>query len=144
MAVKAYDLKAVNLSIAGIEISQGGGTDGFVEITPPKNFEHVDGVDGESISYRAASKTATFTLTLLESADVNEDLIGLINADLEANDGSGIGDFLLEDLNFGHEFAGRCRLDGYPSAGKQAEAGNWQYEGRIFEFQMDFRPRNPV
>jgi len=136
-----YDLGSCNLSICGILIQGGGGTGGFIKVTPPTIHDHKDGVHGDAVSYRTGARTAQFELTLLDPALSNEDLVSLMNSDLESTNGAGIGDFLLEDLNSGLEIRGDCRLDGFPEVSKDAEAKDWTWKGRIFDFHMEYRER---
>jgi len=136
-----YDLAAVNLSISSIEISAGGGAAGFIEITMPRQFGSTSGVNGDTCSYRMGDNIAPFRLTLLDPSIENESLIALFSSDLDADNGAGVGAFLLEDLNSGFELRGDCRIEKLPDFTKAAEVSDWVYEGAIFQPRAQFRPR---
>lgn len=142
MSTYAHNLAQVNLSMFGLEISSGGGTDGFVRITMPKFYEHVDGQHGDAVHYRTGTRTATFSLTILQNATVNEDLIAQINTARDDTSTNGQGEFLLKYLQDGQTITGQCVLDGYPDeVAFGAEAGSYVYSGRIFDVEMKYEAR---
>jgi len=108
----------------------------------PENFGAKTGVHGDVVSYKMANEVAEGTLTLLDPAAVNEDLYALFYADKDAVDGSGVGDFLLEDLNSNQEITGQCRLTKSPDIDKQSEVQNYEWKFQVFNPRAEYRERS--
>jgi len=137
-----FDLGEVNLSVCSIPIDGGGAADGFVTVSLPKMFDAASGVHGDSVSFRTGEEMATFQINLLEADPVVPDLVALVNSDIDAANGAGVGAFLLENLGTGLEVRGDCRLDGYPSEIAFANsAPGVRFEGKIFGVRVDHRDR---
>lgn len=97
---RVYSSKQVTISIAGIPIT-GGFADGeFLRLEREgEAFTDVVGTDGEVTRNETRDNRATATLILMKGAEGNLSLSQLHNADKLAVGGSGVGRFLVEDLN---------------------------------------------
>ena len=115
----------------------GAGTDGMISISPPKAMEHVDGQLGDAVGFKTGMKTATGELSVLQSALINVDLLGVVNAMRTDTTTNGQGAFYMEDLNTGQICQGDVTIDGYPNQIQQnAEETNYVYALRIYNFEM--------
>lgn len=142
MATYQYDLRQIHLSLFGVPILAGGGTDGFITINMPKFHESRDGVHGDGVVFRTANSTATFSVSLLQSSEYNEVLTGIMNTaklDVLTN---GEGTFSLKNIKTGETIVGQCVLDGYPSTVDYgADVATRVWEGRLLDAQITFAAR---
>ena len=92
MTLKIYDATEVDFSFAGIPIT-GGFDDGeFIRIErETEKFQDQVGTDGEVVRTSTKDNRATITLILMQTAEANEVLRGLVNADDATPGGSGVG-----------------------------------------------------
>jgi hypothetical protein len=136
-----YDKGQVNLSMFGLVIT-GGGTGGFVSVTMPQQFDAASGTGGESVSFKTNNFIADGKLTLLREQEENEWLTAILKADISTPGGSGVGDFLLENIGSGFELSGKCRLNGPPDEIQFSnESADFVWSFKLFDFKMDYRNR---
>lgn len=122
------------LSIAGINISAGAGTGSFIKVTPVGDWRTVTvGIQGDVCVNENADHSATFELTLLHSATINQQLQSLMNMTMGQDDSVGVGAFQLTDLSNGSEISGDCVLTAPPEWDVQAEIQNAVWKGTILE-----------
>jgi hypothetical protein len=139
-----HSIDAFTVTFAGILIDGGGASDGFVEIELPQRFDSTSGVQGDVVTYKMGNNVATVRINLLKEASVNEDLFALHREDWNSESGSGIGDFILEDLNTGIEYSGEARIIQAPTLNVQAESQSWQWTLQLFQPSVDYNPRGVV
>ncbi len=98
MAVDTYDPKGVNIAVAGSFID--GFADGeFINVDRDEDsYSLTIGADGKSARARSNNKSATITITLLQTSDANDTLNAFHAAD-ELLAGSGVFPFFLNDIN---------------------------------------------
>jgi len=131
--VKNYDPKHYTLVVAGIPIPTKGYADGeFIKIEreSPAYTKKV-GTDGSVTRSRQHNKSGTCTFTTMQHADINAVLSTLHNADLNSENGAGIGPFLLKDRNGLTVHAGKnCWIAKSPdvSLDKEATTRAWQID----------------
>lgn len=94
-AVKSYDPAEVQVIIAGIKIS--GFADGTFVTAARKNasFALIVGSDGEGARAKSNDRSATVTVTLLQTSDSNDALSALLNLDELSSDG--VGALMIKD-----------------------------------------------
>lgn len=94
-----YDSNQVTIVVANIPISEGFAEDTKIEIVPEANaFEDVVGVDGKVTRSKTNDRRATVTLRLMQSSPMNAVLSALHEIDLSADNGAGVGAFMVKDL----------------------------------------------
>ena len=95
MAVKTYNPADVTIVVAGVPIS--GFADGtFINAARDNpSFTNGSGADGEGWRAKSNDKTATVTLTLLQTSEAN-DLLSALSA-LDEASGDGVGPLLIKD-----------------------------------------------
>lgn len=142
MATYAYNLRQINLSLYGVPILAGGGTDGFISITTPQYFDSVDGVHGDGAHFRTGNTTGSFQLTLLQTSEYNVVLTSIVNVSLDNPLTNGQGVFNLKSLKDGLTITGDCVLNGYPNTMTfSSEVSNFQWEGKILNCRIQYAPR---
>src|SRR5688572_26585332 len=97
MAVKTYDADQITLSIAGIPLG-GYADDEFCTIEMETDaFTDVVGSDGEVSRSKTKDRRATIMVKLMQTSDSNDLLSALMNTDLNAPNGAGVGALLIRD-----------------------------------------------
>jgi hypothetical protein len=101
--VQEYDADQIVIIIAGIAISQGAGQSGyadgeFVSIKFPPGFSMVKGTDGTVARSKTNDRTIEIEVSFLQTNSANAALSALHAADVNTPNGTGIGSFVLEDL----------------------------------------------
>jgi hypothetical protein len=96
---KLYDPKLYSLVIAGIPIPAKGYADGeFIKLErDAQAYTDYAGTSGDVTRVRQHDKRATLTFTTAQEADINAVLSTLHAADQNADNGAGIGPFLLKN-----------------------------------------------
>lgn len=99
MTTRIYDPNRVKVILAGIPLS--GYADGdMVEIEYVSDqFADVQGTDGETSRSKTNDLRATVTINLMQTSPSNDLLSALVNTDLLADGGAGVGVFILTDLS---------------------------------------------
>ncbi len=99
MATDTYDPKLFSLVVAGIPLPAKGYADGeFIKLErDAQAYTDAVGTDGAVIRTRSHDQRATVTFTTMQKAAINAILSTLILADLNSENGAGIGPFLLKD-----------------------------------------------
>lgn len=133
---EAWNLQDIALSMFNIQID-GAGTDGWLELTPPAEIEHVDGQLGDAAHYRTGMRTTTGTLSILQTAAVNEDLHAVIN-EARTSSTNGQGAFHCRIPSTGQVIQGDVTLDGYPPMSVQAGVQNYVYSFRVYNFESKY------
>jgi hypothetical protein len=98
MSVKTYDPALYTIVLAGVPIKKGYADGEFIKVARDTDaFTDVAGADGEVARAKQRDKRATCTLTLLQTAEANALLSTLALLDETADNGGGVGPFLLKD-----------------------------------------------
>lgn len=137
---RVYSSDQVTISIAGIPITGGFGDGVFIKIDRDTDaFSDVVGTDGEVTRNANKDDRATAILTLMQSAESNKTLSELHNNDKNAPGGSGVGRFLVEDLNGDTVHEGpQCWIMAEPNPAYGREAAAWEWKIRIAKLKNDF------
>jgi hypothetical protein len=117
----------VGLSIGGVNISEGGGENEFVTVTPPERGGGKAGVHGDTALWDIPGGVYEVQITLLESAEANRNLQNIFNEQIDRTT-EGSLDFSLEDTGTGETFSGQCIFKKEPDRAKAAEEGNYQWD----------------
>lgn len=93
--IATYDPNEVIISVLGVTVT--GYADGsFVDLEYDEDaFSLVVGAGGETARVRSQNRSATITLTLMQTSPINDALSAAHNADLQS--GNGVGAFGLKD-----------------------------------------------
>ena len=127
-----HSLASHALSIAGINVAAGAGTGSFIKVTPVGDWRSVTvGIQGDACVNESADHSATFELTLLHSATLNQQLSALINMTTAQDGGVGIGAFQLTNTISESEISGDCVLTAPPEWDVQSEVQNAVWKGTI-------------
>lgn len=98
MALKTYDAGRLDVSFAGIPLTEGLADGTFLTITPnAEGFSIKVGADGEVTRSRSRDRSATATLVLMQTSEANRRLSLLYAADRAATNGQGVGAFFVQD-----------------------------------------------
>lgn len=90
------DQKVINM--AGVRL-QGFADGEFLTIEFESDaFGDVVGTDGEVARSRSNDRRATATVKLLQTSSSNDSLSAMLNTDLNADNGAGVGSFQMIDL----------------------------------------------
>lgn len=93
-----YDPNLVTIIVAGIPILSGFAEDEMCTFEREgDDFLDVAGVDGEVTRSKNLDNRGTFTLKLMQSSQFNNALSALRLLDKNADNGAGVGPFLLKD-----------------------------------------------
>lgn len=133
MGFKIYDADQVSVNIAGIPVT-GGYADGeFIRIEFETDaFTDVVGTDGEVTRSKTNDRRATATLSLMQTADANNLLAALHQADRNAPNGAGVGAFLVRDRQGTAIYTGsECWISKPPDATFDREATPREWVVRI-------------
>jgi hypothetical protein len=97
MALKIYDPDQSVVYFAGIRLQ--GFADGEYITAEMKSdgFTSVVGTDGEVARSKSNDKRCLVTVKLLHTSSSNAQLSGVLNTDLNAPNGAGVGAFMLAD-----------------------------------------------
>lgn len=96
--MKTYDPALYTVAVAAIPISKGYADGEFIKVERDTDaFTDVAGTDGDVARAKQHDKRATVTLTLLQTAEANALLSTLAALDENADNGAGVGPFLLKD-----------------------------------------------
>jgi hypothetical protein len=103
-----YSADKVVLSIAAISIDSGYADGSFVKIERDNDGRFIvhKGTDGSITRSKALDKLHKVSIKLSRSSAANDKLSALINLDDAADNGAGVGPFLLQDLSGRALFAG--------------------------------------
>jgi hypothetical protein len=131
--MRTYDAKKVVVTLAGIVLPGGFAEDDGIKVTPnePEQWQSMYGQDGQVVRSKVNNSGVKVTLTLQQSSDTNDILSRLLNQDLEAVNGQGIGAFQLTDLNGNTIIRGpQAWIVGFPEVtrGKTAKTNAWVIE----------------
>lgn len=98
MTTRIYDSKKVACSLAGLPLS--GYADGnFLEVTYDSDqFVDVIGTDGTVSRSKSNDLRATVTIRLMQTSPSNDVLSALLQVDLNADGGAGVGAFMVTDV----------------------------------------------
>lgn len=123
MTTRIYDSNRVQVSFAGVPV-QGYADGEFLTIAMNEDaFTSVVGTDGEVSRSKTNNNTATIEIKLLQTSPTNALLSSIHNADKLTNGGSGVGAFLVADLNGATQFsAGNAWIMKAPDASYDREA----------------------
>lgn len=96
--MKTYDPKKFDIVYAGIHLNEGVADGTFVvySSTTPA-FSSKAGTDGEVTRSRQHDRRSTVRLTLMQTSEVNDRLSTALAADMAAQNGLGVGSFLIRD-----------------------------------------------
>jgi hypothetical protein len=98
MSTKTYDPALYTIAIAAIPINKGYADGEFITVERETDaFTDVAGTDGDVARAKQHDKRATCTLTLMQTAEANALLSTLALLDENADNGAGVGPFLLKD-----------------------------------------------
>jgi len=121
--MKTYDPKSVHCTLAGHFI-EGFGDGTFVSFsrTAPI-FSTKVGVGGIVTRSRSHNKSGTVTFTLMQTSLSNDRLTEIMNADLNAINGAGVGSLTVQDI-YGTTIltAAKAWIESPPDASFEAEA----------------------
>lgn len=134
MSTDLYDPALYTLVIAGIPIPAKGYADGeFIRIDRDSDaFTDTVGTDGSVTRNRSHDQRATCTFTTRAKAEINAVLSVLHNADLNSDNGAGIGPFLLKDRNgLTVHAAEECWIAKMPDVGLDKTVGPRAWKIRI-------------
>lgn len=130
---RVYSSKQVKVSVAGIPI-EGGFADGeFVRIARESMaFSDVVGTGGEVTRNKTNDNRADAFIILMMGGQHNAQLSQLLNNDKNSEGGSGVGRWLVEDLNGTsvHE-AAQCWIAGDPDISYDREVTALEWPIRI-------------
>lgn len=99
MTTRTYDPNRVKIILGGIPM-QGFADGTFLEIAYVSDqFGEVAGTDGEVSRSKTNDGRAEVTIRLMQTSRTNDALSALVNSDLAADGGAGIGAFLVTDLS---------------------------------------------
>lgn len=136
-----HSVDAYALSFAGVNVRNGGGDGGWVEIELPQKFDSKSGVHGDVVTYKLGNEVATVRVTLLQQSSYNEDLMQVYVADTLSDSGAGVGSFILDDTNSGFEVSGDARIIQAPTFNIQAESQEVVWTLQLFHPVVAYRPR---
>lgn len=136
-----HSIDAYTLYFAGIDIKNGGGDGGFIEIELPQKFDSKSGVHGDVVTYKMGDAVTPVRITLLQQSTYNADLAEVYVADENSVSGAGIGSFLVDDLNSGLEISGNARIVQPPTFNVQAEAQEVVWNLHLFQAKLAYRFR---
>lgn len=98
MSTATYDPALHTLAVAALPITKGFAEGEFIKIErDSEGFTDVAGAYGDVARAKMHDKRATCTITLLQTAEANALLSTLYLLDENADNGAGIGPFLLKD-----------------------------------------------
>lgn len=137
MGFKVYDADQVSVSVGGIPIT-GGFADGeFLRIEFEGDaFSDVVGTDGEVTRSKTNDRRATATLLLMQTADANNLLAALAQADRIGSNGAGVGAFLVRDRQGTSLYqAAECWIAKTPDVtfDREATAREWKIRIAVLE-----------
>ena len=94
-----YDSNEVSINIAGIPIESGFAEGELVRITMSENaFQVYTGADGGKSRSATHDQGAEIEIRLAQTSPTNDALSALLNSDLNAPNGAGVGAFECADL----------------------------------------------
>lgn len=131
--MKTYDAKKVIVTLAGIILPGGFAEDDGIKATPtePERWQTMVGQDGQTVRSLVNDNRVKVTLTVQQTSDTNDILSRLLEQDLAAANGLGVGAFQLVDLN-GNTLirSPSAWVVGYPEVvrGKTAKTNAWVIE----------------
>lgn len=116
----------LTVSVGGIAIDQGGGENDFVSITSPQNFDTKTGVHGDVVFYDMPGSVYEVSITLLETAPLNENLQNLYAAQ-KTSPTSGPTTVTIADKATGERLSGPAMVVKPPDVTKTAEVQNYEW-----------------
>lgn len=131
MAVKEYDANEVTVNFSGLPIESGYADGEFVRIEQQnKSFSSVQGTDGQVTRSKTNQDLTTVTIILMQSSEGQAKLSTILNADLLAGNGAGIGPLLIRDRQGLSVFEANAWITGPPkiSYDRGATAREWELE----------------
>ena len=101
--VKEYDADQIVIIIAGVTVSRGAGQSGyadgeFVSIGFKPQFTMKKGTDGSATRSKTNDRETDIKINLMQTNSLNAAFSALLMADVSTPNGSGIGSFVLQDL----------------------------------------------
>jgi hypothetical protein len=101
--IKEYDADQIVILIAGIALSQGAGQSGyadgeFLSVGFKPQFILVKGTDGSAARSKTNDRETEIKVNLLQTNSANAALSALLFADVSTPNGTGIGSFVVKDL----------------------------------------------
>ncbi len=137
-------MRDLNLSIGGLDISSGGGENDFISTTAPERFGVKSGVHDDGVFFDMANSFYEVTITLLETAEANENMQELYTQQLQSSS-QGPYDFQYEDVGTQEELSGQAMITKEPDRVKTAEAQNYEWTLQVFQPEgVKYRSRGTV
>lgn len=135
-APKIYDANMVTAVFFGLLIDSGFADGEFVRMEQESDdFTDVNGTDGEVTRSKTNDRRVTITITLMQTSEGNSKLSAINILDRRANNGAGVGPFLLKDRSGTAIAGGSCWIAKPPSTvyGREATAREWKLRGILDE-----------
>jgi len=117
-----YDPDQVSVIVNGLALD--GWADGeFVKIEQNSDqFTYTSGTDGKGVRSKMLDASAKITLSFLQTSTANDFLSVLLNGDLLAHNGAGVGAFMVRDRGGRALFSGQVWVSKAPSVSFDREA----------------------
>ena len=96
---RIYSLQNCIITFAGAAFSEFAEGDALTLTPDGPVFEKVRGADGVASRYTTGITGASGSLRLMQTAAFNDFMSGVLQADIAAPGGAGVGTFHLQDLN---------------------------------------------
>jgi len=104
-----YDIDSVSATVMNIPITDGRGQEVFLEITPPEQFEYIEG-NGLVVACATRKRLYPVKLTLVSSSRHTAQLSALHAMDYLSVGGAGVGAFLVKDAGSTSLTGDSCRI----------------------------------
>jgi hypothetical protein len=137
MSVKIFDLDNTVNSFFGFLIDSGFGEDKCIKVERESAaFTKKTSADGEVARSKTRNKTATITITLMNTSKHNDQLSAVALLDELGHNGAGVGPFLMKDLSGTSLMAGTCWVEQRPDVdiGREAYEVEWKL-GAVISFE---------
>lgn len=128
MAVKIYDANEVTCNFTGLPIESGYADGEFIRIEQDnESFVAVQGTDGQVTRSKTNQDLTTVTIILMQTSEGMSKLSAILNTDLLAGNGAGVGPILIRDRQGLAVFEGDAWIKGPPKASydRPATAREW-------------------
>lgn len=123
---KTYDLKSVNIAVAGIPINGFQDGDAVGVSRSNDGYAMASGADGEVLFSKMNDRTGTITFTLLYGSSANKTFSDL--AALDAQNNTGLASISIRDTRGGSKiFARQCRVQKIPDVTFAKEGGTLEW-----------------
>lgn len=133
---KIYDANQVTLSLFAFLVDSGFADGEFCRIEQESNdFTDLAGTDGEVTRSKTNDRRVTITVILMQTSEANTKLTAINNLDRAANNGAGVGPFLIKDRSGLALHAGSCWIAKPPTVvyGREGTAREWTLRGILDE-----------